>query len=79
MTTFEKVQAMFAEQLGINDLSKITMESDIIADLEADSLDIFILLSNFDKEFGTSISDEDAMKLKTIGDIVAYVDAHKAE
>ena len=79
MTTFEKVQAMFAEQLGISDLSKITPESDIIADLEADSLDIFILLSNFDKEFGTAISDEDAMKLKTIGDIVAYVDAHKAE
>ena len=34
MTTFEKVQAMFAEQLGINDLSKITMDSDIIADLD---------------------------------------------
>jgi len=74
--TFDKVKKMFADQLGLSE-DKIKMESDIVKDLEADSLDIFILISSFDKEFGTTIPDEDAVKLKTIGDIVNYIDSHK--
>ena len=74
--TFEKVSNLFAEQLGIT-VDQITMDSDIVADLQADSLDIYILISNFDTEFGISIPDEDIVNLKTIGDIVNYIDSHK--
>ncbi len=74
--TFEKVRKLFADQLGIGE-ETITMESDIVNDLQADSLDIYILISSFDDEFGLSIPEEEAVNLKTIGDIVNYIDSHK--
>ena len=72
--TFEKVRKLFAEQLGISE-DQITMESDVVADLQADSLDIYILISSFDEEFGMTIPEEDAVNFKTIGDIVNYIDS----
>lgn len=72
--TFEKVRKLFAEQLGISE-DQIIMESDVIQDLQADSLDIYILISSFDEEFGLSIPEEEAVNFKTIGDIVNYIDA----
>lgn len=72
--TFEKVRKLFAEQLGISE-DQITMESDVIQDLQADSLDIYILISSFDEEFGLSIPEEEAVNFKTIGDIVNYIDS----
>ena len=72
--TFEKVRKLFAEQLGISE-DQITMESDVIQDLQADSLDIYILISSFDEEFGVSIPEEEAVNFKTIGDIVNYIDS----
>lgn len=74
--TFEKVRKLFAEQLGKSE-DEIKLESDIVNDLQADSLDIYILISSFDEEFGLSIPEEEAVNLKTIGDIVNYIDAHK--
>lgn len=74
--TFEKVRKLFADQLGVGE-DTITMESDIVNDLQADSLDIYILISSFDEEFGLSIPEEEAVNLKTIGDIVNYIDSHK--
>ncbi|MBR7110371.1 MAG: acyl carrier protein [Clostridia bacterium] len=74
--TFEKVRKLFADQLGKAE-DEITMESDIVNDLQADSLDIYILISSFDDEFGISIPEEEAVNLKTIGDIVKYIDSHK--
>ncbi len=74
--TFEKVRKLFADQLGIDE-ETISMESDIVNDLQADSLDIYILISSFDEEFGLSIPEEEAVNLKTIGDIVNYIDSHK--
>lgn len=72
--TFDKVRKLFAEQLGISE-DQITMESDVIQDLQADSLDIYILISSFDEEFGISIPEEEAVNFKTIGDIVNYIDS----
>lgn len=72
--TFEKVRKLFAEQLGISE-DQITMESDVIQDLQADSLDIYILISSFDEEFGLSIPEEETVNFKTIGDIVNYIDS----
>lgn len=74
--TFEKVRKLFADQLGKSE-DEIKLESDIVNDLQADSLDIYILISSFDEEFGLSIPEEEAVNLKTIGDIVKYIDAHK--
>lgn len=71
--TFEKVRKLFADQLAISE-DKITMESDVIADLQADSLDLYILISSFDEEFGMTIPEEEAINFKTIGDIVNFID-----
>ncbi len=72
--TFEKVRKLFAEQLAIDE-DKITMESDVIKDLQADSLDLYILISSFDEEFGMSVPEDEAVNFKTIGDIVNYIDS----
>ncbi len=72
--TFEKVRKLFAEQLSIDE-DKITMESDVVRDLQADSLDLYILISSFDEEFGMSVPEEEAVNFKTIGDIVNYIDS----
>ena len=74
MTTFEKVQAMLAEQLNI-DPAKITPESEIIADLKADSLDVFQLLMSIEDEYQTTVPDDKAQELKKVSDVVAFVDS----
>ena len=73
---FEKVQAIIANELGI-DKNQITMESRLAEDLGADSLDIVELLMAFEEEFGVSISDEDASKIKSVNDVVAYIESKK--
>ena len=62
-----------AEQLGIEKES-ITLESEIIKDLGADSLDVVEMLLDLEKEYGVEISDEAAAELKTVGDIVNLID-----
>ena len=72
----EKVKKLIADQLCIS-VEKVTDEADITKDLGADSLDVVELLMAFEEEFGVSISDEDATKIKTVNDIVAYVESKK--
>lgn len=74
MNTFEKVQAMLAEQLNI-DPAKITPESEIIADLKADSLDVFQLLMSIEDEYQITVPDDKAQELKKVADVVAFVDS----
>jgi acyl carrier protein len=69
---FEKVRNIIAEQLGI-DPEEITMESSFIDDLGADSLDIVELIMALEEEFDIEIPDEDAEKIKTVGDVVEYL------
>lgn len=76
MNTFEEVKKLFVEQLSIAE-DKITMDADVIVDLKADSLDLFLLITSFEDKFGIKISDDDAAGLKTIGQIVEYIDSHK--
>ena len=73
MDTFEKIRALLAEQLDI-DPAKITMESDIMSDFEADSLDMVMTLED---EFGIEVPDEAIENLRTVGDVVEFVDSHK--
>ena len=66
---FAKVQKIIAEQLEL-DPAKITMESSLMEDLEADSLDVIELVMAFEEEFGVKMPDEELENIKTVGDIV---------
>lgn len=72
----EKVKKLIADQLCIP-VSKVTDDADITKDLGADSLDVVELLMAFEEEFGVSISDEVASKIKTVNDIVAFIESKK--
>lgn len=71
--TLDKVKEMLANQLNI-EADKITVESKIIEDLGADSLDMIEMLMAFEEEFGLSIPDDKAEGLKTVGDVVSFID-----
>ncbi len=73
---FEKVKSLLAEQLNIEP-EKITMESNIINDLGADSLDVVEMLMTLEEEYEITVPDEVATELKTVGAIVEYVEANK--
>ncbi|MCI8855970.1 MAG: acyl carrier protein [Clostridiaceae bacterium] len=72
---FEKICALLADKFDA-DASRLTAETSIKDDLNADSLDIVELMMDLEEECGISIPDEDAVKLSTIGDIVAYIEEH---
>lgn len=74
--TFEKVRAIVADKLGIDE-KEITMNSSFNGDLSADSLDTVELIMEFEKEFKFSIPDDEAEKIKTVGDAVGYIDKQK--
>ena len=74
---FEKVQKLLAEALNIDDLSKITLESNIVQDLGADSLDMVEMLMSLEDNFGITVPDEVANELVTVGAIVNYIEAQK--
>ena len=74
MTTLEKITKLLAEQLNI-DVTKITTESKVIEDLGADSLDVVEMLMTLEDEFNITVSDEESVALKTVGDIVNLIDA----
>jgi acyl carrier protein len=69
---FEKFRSIIAEQLGV-DVEKVTPEASFTENLEADSLDLVELIMAFEEEYGMEISDEDAQKLKTVGEAWNYV------
>ncbi|NLY76643.1 MAG: acyl carrier protein [Tissierellia bacterium] len=74
MTTFQKVRNIIANILEIDDVEGITLETSIMNDLEADSLDAVEIMMAIEDEFGVEIPDEDAETFKNIGDIVKYVE-----
>ena len=73
---FEKVRAMLAKQLNLP-AEKITLESDIIKDLGADSLDVVELLISLEDDYGISIPEEDIAGVKTVKDIVDMIEKIK--
>lgn len=70
--TFQRVQAIIVEQLGVEP-DEVTMEASFRDDLEADSLDLVELIMAFEEEFGGEISDEEAQKIETVGDAVNFL------
>lgn len=73
MSTFEKVRDAAADVLAINP-EEITMDSDFRTDLGADSLDFPELFNTFEDIFGNKIPDDIAADIKTVRDVVNYVD-----
>ena len=73
--TYEEVKGIIVELLG-TDSGKITAEARFREDLEADSLDLVELIMAFEEKFGGEISDEDAQKITTVGEAVAYIDTN---
>lgn len=71
---FNKIKDIIIEQLGLEEDINITMETSLIGDLEADSLDAVEVIMAIEDEFDIEIPDEDAEDFKNIGDIVKYVE-----
>ncbi len=73
---FEKIKAILAEQLDA-DPEKMTMDTKIAEDLGADSIDVVELLMSIEDEFDVEIPDEAIENVKTIGDVVNYIQDHQ--
>ncbi len=75
---FEKVRDIIVDQLDAEEES-VTAEASIIDDLGADSLDVVDLISSVEDEFDIEIPDEKVEGIKTVGDIVAYIESVTSE
>ncbi|WEV50471.1 acyl carrier protein [Lactobacillus sp. ESL0731] len=73
---FSKISSILAENFEV-DKDKITKDTNFTSDLDADSIDLVEFILQLEDEFGAEISDEDAEKIKTVGDAVNYVAAHQ--
>ncbi|MGH7708843.1 MAG: acyl carrier protein [Vulcanimicrobiaceae bacterium] len=73
MATFDRVKKIIVEQLGVDE-SEVTPDASITDDLGADSLDQVELVMAFETEFNIDIPDEEAEKIKTVGDAVKKID-----
>ncbi len=69
---FDKIREIIADQMSV-DTDKITMETTFAEDLGADSLDVFQIISELEDAFEMEFSNEDAEKMKTVGDVVNYI------
>lgn len=74
---FEKLKAIAVNQIGIDE-DKVKPESDIIKDLGLDSLDIVDMLMYVEEEFGVSIDDGDVVEMKTVADVVKFIESQTA-
>ena len=78
MDIFEQVKKILCDQLDLDE-EQVTEDSEVIDDLGADSLDIVDLVMTLEEEFDTEIPDEDIENLRTVGDIVKYIEERSAE
>lgn len=73
MITSEKIKKLIAKQLN-KPVSEITDEKEVVKDLGADSLDVMEMLMNLEEEFNITVPEDDAMGIKTVGDIVKLIE-----
>ncbi len=72
----DKVKEIIIKQMGVK-AEQITKETSFINDLGADSLDTVELIMEFEDSFDMNIPDEDAEKIRTVGDAIKYIEGHK--
>jgi acyl carrier protein len=75
--TYERLKKIIVEQLGVDE-GDVKPEASFVDDLNADSLDLVELIMSLEEEFGMEISDEEAEKIKTVGDAQEYIEEHVA-
>lgn len=73
MITSEKIKELIAKQLN-KPVSEITDEKEVVKDLGADSLDVMEMLMNLEEEFNITVPEDDAMGIKTVGDIIKLIE-----
>ena len=73
-----KVKAIIVDKLGVDE-SEVTPEASFTGDLGADSLDTVELIMDLEKEFGVTIPDEEAEKIITVGDAIAFIEKNTAK
>lgn len=73
---FERIREIIIEQLQVAE-SEVTMDTNLMKDLSADSLDAVEIIMGIEDEYGFEIPDEDAEKFQTVRDLVKYVEDHK--
>ena len=72
---FERVREIICSQLDLDE-DRVTMDSNILEDFDADSLDLVDLVMSFEDEFGIEVPDDAIESLRTVGDVVNVVDSH---
>ncbi len=72
---YERLKKIVVEQLGVDE-ADVKPEASFVDDLNADSLDLVELIMSLEEEFGMEISDEDAEKIKSVGDAQEYIEEH---
>ena len=76
MKVFDKVKEFILMQLPVSE-EKVTMEAALIDDLGADSANLMMLIMDLETEFDLTVEDEALTTIKTVGDIVNYIESHK--
>jgi acyl carrier protein len=76
MSVEQEVVNIVVEQLGVN-REDVSLSKSFVEDLNADSLDLTELIMTFEERFSCDISESEAEKLKTVGDVVTYIESHK--
>lgn len=73
---FDMVAGQIAKQLKL-DVSTITPESRLVEDLKADSANVMVMIMDLEDHFNITVDDTAINSLKTVGDVVKYIEAHK--
>ena len=73
---FETVKKMIAKQLKVDEAS-ITENSRLVEDLKADSANVMVMIMDLEDNYGIIVEDDQIMNLKTVGDVVKYIEAHQ--
>ena len=73
---FEKIKKIISEQLEVN-AEDITLESNIMDDFDADSLDLVDIVMSVEDEFGVEVPEEAVENLKTVGDVVKFIEENQ--